>query len=441
MIRRFLLLPSLLLSCHMDAADPATREYARRVETVRGMPGFVALWDFVRRDPATGKFTAHQPDGTTHDFRLEPMNYVLDYWGQGRAATQDDFPLLGRGPFAQAVQIRKEIDDTFRPCLVVPRARLHGTGLDVKGPRRSVSMVAWVIRESGNHAVAGIWHEGTDIASSKGAVTRVEPGRRQYCIFAGLGAKSGASAVHVSENGAKSFGDKYARNLAVTPELIPTAPADAPSEVLDAAWSAVGFVFDNAADTVTAYLNGQATEFWIEDPMNHNFFKWPARGWIQAQWRGQSGIQEGVDPDYPADQFYTPPEGEPSKRDVVSEAGDERVELHHFPFTRVRVTLGRDASGEFREVKKRELAALKANPFWFPHDLYNPERAEDGGPFTIGRVIHVGRSVGFTGYIGGVAVFDSVLSPEQMAQLAGLAKSSGSAPASSLLRHEDIQKK
>ncbi len=422
MLKRLLILLPLLALGTAHAGTPSAAELTRRVEIVRGMPGFVALWDFVKRDPGTGQFTAHQPDGSTRDFRLEPMNYVLDYWGQGLPATLDDFPLLGRGPFGQAIRILPEQNESFRPCLVLPRERLHDSPLDVKGPGQSVSMVAWVIRESGNHAIAGIWHEGTDLKSDKGEILRVEQGRRQYALFAGLGAKNGASAVHVSENGAKSFGDKYARNLAVTPELIPTAPAEAPPEQLDAAWSVMGFVFDNAADTVTAYLDGQASEFWIDDPSKHNFFKWPANGWLQAQLHRQPGLQEGEDPDYPADQFYEPPERKPLQVELVSEAADERVERHHFPFTRVRVTLGRDAAGAFTVVKQRELVALKANPFWFPHDLYPPQRAEEGGPFTIGRVIHTGRSVGFTGWIGGVAVFNSVLTPEQMARLAAIGK-------------------
>jgi hypothetical protein len=37
-------------------------------------------------------------------------------------------------------------------------------------------------------------------------------------------------------------------------------------------------------------------------------------------------------------------------------------------------------------------------------------------------VIHTGRSVGFTGYIGGVAVFDRALTPKQMERLAGVGK-------------------
>jgi hypothetical protein len=51
----------------------------------------------------------------------------------------------------------------FRPFLFVPRARLHDSPLDIKGAGKSVSVVVWAIRESGNHALAGIWHEGTDL--------------------------------------------------------------------------------------------------------------------------------------------------------------------------------------------------------------------------------------------------------------------------------------
>src|SRR3972149_2487884 len=82
--------------------------------------------------------------------------------------------------------------------------------------------------------------------------------------------------------------------------------------------------------------------------------------------------------------------------------------------TNVRVTLRKDDQGKFTRVANRELLAIKANPYWFGHDIYSPRNPEDGGPFTIGRVIHTSRSVGFTGYIGGVAVFSRALSGKQM---------------------------
>jgi len=390
----------------------AKNESERRVSEVIRTPGLVAFWDFVKRDAASGRFDAYKGKGETHDFRLDALNYVRDYWNEGRAAGYADIPLLGRGPFGEAVEIRAEREPDFRPCLVIPRSRLDGSGLDVKGPGRSVSMVAWVARRSGNHAIAGIWHEGTDLRGEAGLAQRVERGQRQYALFAGLGANGGASAVHVSDNGAKSFGDKYARNLAVTPEKLKTV---ATAEETDQAWSVMGFTFDNGRDTVTAYLDGKAKEYWIDEPQKHGFFKWPAQGWLQAQLRATPGLQEGEDPEFPEDQFYRPPEVKIKKREVVERSAERRVEVRTYEFTRVRVTLER-AGGKWKETR-RELAALRANPFWFGHDLWTPEQGM-GGPFTIGRVIHSSRSVGFTGWIGGVAVFGRALTAKEMLRLA-----------------------
>ncbi len=137
-------------------------------------------------------------------------NYIKSYWGAGREASYADFPQLGRGPFGNAVRIVKETDPDFRPFLYVARTQLHDTPLDIKGPGKSVSVVVWAIRESGNHALAGIWHEGTDLKQQETAgIAKVERGQRQYALFAGLN-KAGSACGHVSENGASSFLNKYA---------------------------------------------------------------------------------------------------------------------------------------------------------------------------------------------------------------------------------------
>ena len=49
--------------------------------------------------------------------------------------------------------------------------------------------------------------------------------------------------------------------------------------------------------------------------------------------------------------------------------------------------------------------------------VYTPANDGTGSPFTIGRVIHSSRSVGFTGWIGGVAVFNRALSAEELGKL------------------------
>ena len=138
---------------------------------------------------------------------------------------------------------------------------------------------------------------------------------------------------------------------------------------------------------------------------------------------GIPGLQPGEDPAFPRDQYYQPPEGKPRAVRVLKQTPDERLELHTFEYTRVRITLRKDARGRFRRVAARELAALKVNPFWFPHDLYAPPSRDEGGPFTIGRVIHSRRGAGMAGYYGGVAVYSRALTPREMAVLAAIGRS------------------
>jgi hypothetical protein len=415
---------SLCLAAQPQDANepPAQRTYAERVGVVRSIPGLAAFWDFVQREETGDRFVAYTAASEELAYPLDAVNYVRDYWQRGREATYEYLPLHGRGPFGEAIQIRTETDPDFRPLLLLPRQRFHGTPLDAGGPGASVSMTVWMVRQAGNHAVAGIWHEGTDL-NQHGPAARVERGRRQYAIFTGLAANPGASAVHVSENGTASFGDIYARNLATTSRRIPTAPEGASADELDQHWSVVGFVFDRQMQTATAYLDGIAEDYWIEDGLDkHGFFRWPAQAWKQAQARRIPAMRDEIDPAFPEDQLYTPPEEEPLRRKRVVSRRDRQVWELTYAFTKVRETRERKQSASNRraewEVTRRELLALRVNPFWFGHDLFQPASAEDGGPFTIGRVIHSGRSVGSTGLIGGVAVYARALRAAEMRRLA-----------------------
>lgn len=394
--------------------------YDDRVAVVTRTPGLVAFWDLVRREPApAGRFVAHVPEGATNDYALDAGNYVRDYWGQGRPASYADFPLLGRGPFGQAVRIRKEDDPAFRPFLFVPRTRLHDSPLDVKGEGRSVTVVVWAVRESGNHALAGIWHEGTDLKESATAgVRRVERGRRQYALFAGLN-KEGSACGHVSENGAGSFAYKYAMHKCNSGDVSPAVPADAPRAVLDRAWRCFAMTFDHRRHEIAGWLDGRAAPRWEADvkaklPPVYN-------AWLQGRLRRTPGTQPGEDPGFPADQVYAPPEDRPVAVTVVSDDDAGRVEIQEFGYTRVRVSSRRDASGRLAVVA-RDLSEVRLNPWWYPHAIYAPPDASSGGPFTIGRVIHNARSVGFTGWIGGVAVFDRALGADELGRLSALGR-------------------
>ena len=380
--------------------------YQERIATVTRTRGCAAFWDFVKREQGGARrFLAHVPKGQSNDYALDVGNYVRDYWGEGREASYADFPLLGRGPFGEAVQIRKEADASFRPFLFVPRARFHDTPLDIKGAGKSVTVVVWAIRESGNHALAGIWHEGTDLKQDTTAgIQKVERGQRQYALFAGLN-KEGSACGHVSENGGSSFLCRYALHKCNSAAASPTVPADAPADVLDRSWQCFAMTFDHKKHELIGWLNGVSGERWLESPQKDNLLSFAANAWKQ-------GHQPGGDPSFPPDQYYTPPEKKPH---LVTPLQDS-VELQEFGYTRVRVTKKKGQPVEC------ELMALRLNPWWYPHGIYTPKDASSGGPFTIGRVIHSSRSVGFTGWIGGVAVFDRALNAEELAQLSALGR-------------------
>ena len=305
----------------------------------------------------------------------------------------------------------------------MPRARLHDTPLDIKGADRAVTVVVWAIRESGNHALAGIWHEGTDLKEkSTETIAKVERGQRQYALFAGLN-KEGAACGHVSENGASSFLNKYALHKCNSAEASPKVPADADPATLAKSWRTFAMTFDSRTRELTGWLDGASGDRWLENPQKDRLLAFAANAWLQGRLARIPGLQEGEDPKFPADQYYDPPEATPVKVTPLETQGTRRSELREYRYTKVKVTLedGRETG--------RELVALRLNPWWFPHDLYAPKADGTGGPFTIGRVIHSSRGVGFTGWIGGVAVFDRALTAGELAQLHALATNPLPAPA------------
>lgn len=408
-------------------------EAGRRVAAVMRTPGCVAFWDFVKREPdGARRFTAHVPPGAMNDFALDAGNYVKDFWGEGREATYADFPLLGRGPFGNAIRVVKETDPDFRPFLFVPRERLQDTPLDIKGAGKSVSVVVWAIRESGNHALAGIWHEGTDLKQKEtAAIQKVQRGQRQYALFAGLN-KEGSACGHVSENGASSFMNKYALHKCNSAGQSPAVPADSPAEVLDVSWQCFAMTFDHEKNELTGWLNGVSGDRWLEDPKNDMLISSAYNAYLQGHYARTPEKESAEDAAFPKDQYYNPPEGEPLSVKVLREAGDERIELREHRYTKVEVTLrgGKEVA--------RDLVALRLNPWWYPHGIYVPKDAQTGGPFTIGRVIHSSRSVGFTGWIGGVAVFDRALAGEEIRRISDLLPRGGPPLRASSLRHDTV---
>jgi hypothetical protein len=200
-------------------------------------------------------------------------------------------------------------------------------------------------------------------------------------------------------------------------DVSPAIPADSSDELLDSVWQTFGMTFNNERNELTGWLNGRASDRWQESvksnlPPIYN-------AWLQGELNRVRGLQNGEDESFPKDQFYQPPEENPISIKVLSETDEERVELHEFRYTRVKVTLSKNEDGEYNVIL-RDLADVRLNPWWFPYDIYSPHDATSGGPFTIGRVIHSSRSVGFTGWIGGVAVFNRALTAGEMARLSDI---------------------
>ena len=391
-----------------------------RVDLVRQIPGLVALWDFVQRRDS---WQAHNPfisipgESGGRAYELEPRNISLDFWHQGPQATLDDFELLGRGPFGQAVRFSSPLSNEHLPVLAVPRKNLHDSPLDIKGKGKSVTLVVWLLYERGNHAIAGMWHEGTVTPKGEPPVIQV-PGKRQFGLFAGLQANKGGIGAHISENGGSSFGDIYARHLASAPTKMKQIKPDTKPADSDLFWNAVGMVFHNEENRVTAYVNGLAEEVWVENPKESRFFQHAYRAWQQGQLAAIDGVQPGEDVNYPKDQFYSPPEDEPLETKMIEQTSDRVVRLETYPFTKVEATYQVQPDGALGKPLKRELVAMRSNPYYFGYDIYAPKSIEQGGPFTIGRVIHSNRHPTLSAWIGGVAVFDRALSDDEMKRLA-----------------------
>jgi hypothetical protein len=175
--------------------------------------------------------------------------------------------------------------------------------------------------------------------------------------------------------------------------------------------------YNHATHELTGWLNGVAGDRWLENPKSDPLIKSAYNAWLQARLHREPGLQPGEDPAFPSDQFYQPPEDQLVSSKILRESAAERVELREYRYTRVQVTLRPGADGNFTETA-RDLVALRLNPWWFsPDHLYTPAHDGTGGPFTIGRVIHSSRSVGFTGWIGGVAVFNRALTAAELGHL------------------------
>ena len=415
-------------------ASPAAAQHADRVGRVAEMAGLVAFWDFSTTQPDGAWASHHDPAVVDRSFPAylkrigDPARYTLADWPH---ADDSSRVVVDRtGPFGHAVRFNRGY--VFGE---VPRAGFDGTPLDLHG-RRPFTLLAWVKFTGPRHMVAGIWDEGGWDRYA---------GRRQAALFGGLFQQKGVIA-HVSATGAASYpqstapGSQYARARAIDGRAFE-----------DGEWVMMGMTYDPAGGgRVVASLNGQATPLDLVDPvagdvygeeadpaanpfpfphplyaprsflLKYNGYGHAADGvrehrvWIDLDART---LRYGRDADETAlagaefrITFDVLRDGASVPGTALTVAAEEGRVVRipgEVPFRYgdvVRSALERREGGAWRRVGTVVERSLR-----------------EGAPFTFGRALGLGSeelSHGSELFVDGVAVFDRVLTPEELRSIA-----------------------
>jgi len=229
----------------------------RRVEQVTHTDGLVAFWDF--KTMQKGAWTSYSDHRVTEQqFPVflkrigDQAYYIPENWPyqdeHSRVLVQSD------GPFGHAIRFNKGY--IFGE---VPRSSFDKTYLDLR-QEYPFTLVAWIKYVGERHMVAGIWDEGGWNKYS---------GRRQAALFGGLfGGQKGVIA-HVSATGAASFpqstleGSQYARLRSVDGQAFENEQ-----------WVSIAMTFDPANDRVSAFLNGRSEVTYFTDPIEQDVFRY-----------------------------------------------------------------------------------------------------------------------------------------------------------------------
>lgn len=229
-----------------------------RVEQVANINGLVAFWDFQNSDDQAWQ-SYYDKAIIDRSFSMylrqigDPMRYNSGQWPYNNDKAQ--LRIDKGGPFGYAVR--------FNQGYIygeVPRGEFDHTLLDLNG-RKPFTMIAWAKFSGNRHMIAGIWDEGGWNKYS---------GRRQAALFAGLFNQKGVIG-HISSTGAASFpqsavdGAQYARLRAIDGQAFENDE-----------WVAVAMSYDPKNNKVNAYLNGKITTLSLQDPVTQDVMQLPS---------------------------------------------------------------------------------------------------------------------------------------------------------------------
>ena len=421
-------LASSLALCQALFAAEWQEANIRRVADTQGL---VAFWDFtLKRD---GRWTSHRdPRASDREYPLglrrigDPKSYDPETWPYRDERSRLTYDTTG--PFGSAVRMNQGY-----VFAAVPREAFDRASLDIRG-QMPLTLIAWVKLTSRRHFVAGIWDEGG---------WRKYSGGRQYALFTGLGVGPRSSQGHVSSTGAATYpqshaaGAQYARLQAADGRDIP-----------DGVWAALAMTRDPERAEVRMFLDGVATPRSHVDEIAADVFGDAApdsvnplcfTGPIYSPWNfllkfngydRSSGVYEHmlhvetesgrvtyrrsvVDPSTALGPFRVTVDVRRDGRSIVSEP--ILFDAGHGAFVTV------DALKSAR-AGDRILATLEVKEAGAWRVIGAPvQRAMgEGAPFTIGRALGLGAekiNFGGTFYVDGVAVFNRVLSEEELSGL------------------------
>lgn len=233
--------------------------FAQNTETLKSKinstKGLVAFWDFDKMTNGTWTSNFDSSTGAKSypvylrsigdDKRYNPGDWKKD----GKAKLFYD----KSGPLGKAVKFNKGY--IFGE---VPREDFNEGPLDIRG-KMPFTMVSWVKFTGRRHFVSGIWDEGGWDKYG---------GRRQYAIFGGLFGSKGVIG-HISATGASSFpqstagGSQYAR--------IHSANG---MSFKNGQWVATAISYDPVKQEILTYQDGKHTSKMFKDGVIESVYKY-----------------------------------------------------------------------------------------------------------------------------------------------------------------------
>lgn len=406
-------------------------EKQANVETAAATKGLVAFWDFSYKEDENwaSRFDSKVVD-RSFPVKLKRIGDPKSYSAEDWSYQDDDSKLVidKSGPFGKGIRFNQG-----HIYAAVDRKHFDGTPLDLRG-KNSFTLISWCkfIPKGKRHMVAGIWDEG---GWSKYA------GRRQAALFGGLFKQKGVIA-HISATGAASYpqselrGAVFARIRAIDGQAFK-----------DDQWIAMAMSYDSIKGEISAYLNGKRTPINYTDEVMQDVFRYSneqaanpspfdfpvysPRSFV-LKYNGYNLQRDGISEHrltvdlnamtllYEQEPALSDKESLRLFFDIKREGNsllDSELQMKAVHFLRVGIPMTEKI--RLGDVVWTRLERKEADG-WKSIGSVLKRVVQQGAPFTFGRALGLGSESlkhGSQVYIDGVAVFNRVLSEDELKRL------------------------